>query len=192
MTAVDTEARTITVWHFAGSTLRDGKPLPKAGDVLRHEGDVVPCESGLHGSERAIDALQYAPGHWVARCELAGTLKPHSTDKWAASERRCLTGYVDASRVLHEFACWCATQALDREEAAGRKVDPRSRKAIEVKLVWLDGKATDKELAAAMDAAWDAARAAARDAARAAARDEQNAKLEAMLTELLDHTGGGG
>jgi hypothetical protein len=37
-------------WHFAAEKLRDGNPLPKAGDVLRVEGKIVPCERGLHAS----------------------------------------------------------------------------------------------------------------------------------------------
>ena len=160
----------IRVWHFAGKTLRDGRPLPRRGDVLKHDGPVVPCESGLHGSERAIDALGYAPGPLVALCELGGEVVAHGSDKHAASERHYLTGYVDATRVLHEFACWCATQALNGVEARGGKVDPRSRAAIATKLAWLDGKAADADMAAAWDAARDASWDAASDAAWAATR----------------------
>ena len=164
----------VRVWHFAGATLRDGRPLPRKGDVLKHDGPVVPCYSGLHGSERAIDALGYAPGENVALCELGGEVVPHGGDKHAASERHYLTGYVDADRVLHEFACWCATQALNGVEARGGKVDPRSRAAIATKLAWLDGKAADADMAAARsasaaasDAAWGAAWGAESAAARA-------------------------
>jgi len=176
----------IRVWHFAGNTLRDGRPLPRKGDVLKHDGLVVPCESGLHGSERPLDALAYALGANVALCELGGTVVPHESDKHAASERHYLSGYVDASRVLHEFACWCATRALDREEAAGRKVDPRSRAAIATKLAWLDGKATDDDLAAAWAAAWDAASAAASAAAWAAARAARDAAWDAARAAASD------
>ena len=160
-------------YHFAGATLRDGRPLPRKGDVLTHEGGVVPCESGLHASEHALDALGFAPGAMVARVRLSGVVIAHGGDKYAASVRENLTDYMDATRTLHEFACWCATQTLDREEAAGRIVDPRSRRAVAVKLDWLGGRATDGQLAAAgaaaraaaWDAAWDAAGAAAGDAA---------------------------
>lgn len=75
------------------------------------------------------------------------------------------------ARTLHEFAIWCAETALNRAKVT----DERSWNALKVKRLWLDGKATDKELAAAMYTAWDAARAAARaaawDAAMYAARD---------------------
>ena len=166
-------------YHFAGATLRDGRPLPRKGDVLTHEGEVVPCESGLHASEHALDALCFAPGARIARVRLSGVVIAHGGDKYAASVRENLTDYADATRTLHEFACWCATQTLDREEAAGRIVDPRSRRAVAVKLDWLGGRATDGQLAAAWDAAgaaagdaaWDAARDAAWDAAGAAAGD---------------------
>lgn len=173
---------TLRVWHFATDKLRDGRPLPKAGETLVHDGPVIPCKRGYHGSVRAIDALQYAPGAMVALCDLHGETKAHNNDKHVASHRTNVTDYVDATRVLHEFACWCATEALDREESAGRTVDPRSRAAIATKLAWLDGKATDSELDAAWTAAWDAAW----DAARAAAGAAQNTELERRLTALLE------
>ena len=93
-------------------------------------------------------------------------------------------------RLLHEFAIWCAEQAL----ALIEEPDPRSLKALEVKRAWLDGNATDAELDAAWDAArdaaWDAARAAAwaaaRAAARDAARDAQRERFAAMMTTLFE------
>lgn len=209
----------VTCWHFAGATLRDGRPLPKAGETLTHDGPVIPCESGFHGSVRAIDALGYAPGAMVARVRLSGTVVAHDKDKHAASARTNLTDYVDASRVLHLFACECATDALDAVEKRGGKVDPRSRAAIACKLAWLAGKATNADLDTARDTAWDTARDAARGAARGAAWgaawataraaawaaawgaardtawdtawDAQNVKLETALTALLAALGGG-
>ena len=166
-----TTTTAIRCWHFAAGKLRDGKTLPKAGETLTHDGPVVPCESGYHGSVRAIDALEYAPGPFVSIRDLSGTVESHGSpiDKYAASEASHPFGYVDATNLLHRFACWCATQALDNEEKAGRKVDPRSREAIRVKYAWLDGEVDDSVLAAARAAAGDAARAAAGAAAGAAA-----------------------
>lgn len=78
------------------------------------------------------------------------------------------------TRTLHEFALWCAEEALAKAEVG----DERCWNALKVKRLWLEGAATDNELAAARDAARaatrdiaKAARAAARDAAMAAARD---------------------
>ena len=73
---------------------------------------------------------------------------------------------IDA-RILHEFACWCAEDALSHVENA----DERSWNAIKVKRAWLRGEASDAELAAAEATAWSAAKAAAVAAARAAAED---------------------
>ena len=67
-------------------------------------------------------------------------------------------------RILHEFACRCAEDALSRID----NPDSRSIHAIAVKHRWIAGEATDEELAAARTAAW-AAQAAAQDAARTAA-----------------------
>lgn len=73
---------------------------------------------------------------------------------------------IDA-RILHEFACWCAEDALSHVENA----DERSWNAIKVKRAWLRGEASDAE------------RAAALDAARAAAREQQVEHLKDMLME---------
>ena len=88
--------------------------------------------------------------------------------------------------ILHEFACECAECALSLINSP----DPRSIKAIETKRAWLRGEATDEELAAARDAAWDAWGAAysaawdaAYSAAYAAARDAQVAYLIMVLEE---------
>jgi hypothetical protein len=73
------------------------------------------------------------------------------------------------ANILHEFACRCAENALLKEREAGREPHADSWRAIEVKRLWLQGKASDQELAAARGAARDAAWAAARDAAMYAA-----------------------
>lgn len=41
-------------WHFVGETLRNGDPVPADGEVLRYDGPVAMCESGLHASKRLI------------------------------------------------------------------------------------------------------------------------------------------
>jgi hypothetical protein len=68
--------------------------------------------------------------------------------------------------ILHEFACRCA----ERVFALTGNPDPESVNAVAVKRMWLRGEATDGELSAARDAAWDAAISSARDIARVTAR----------------------
>ena len=65
-------------------------------------------------------------------------------------------------RVLHLFACWCAEQALQVERKDGREPDPASWVAVEVKRRWVDGMASDDELAVARADAWATAGGAAR------------------------------
>ena len=56
---------------------------------------------------------------------------------------------ADAGATLHRFAVWCAAASLARLEAMGVVVDPRLREALAVKLRWVDGLASDEELARA-------------------------------------------
>lgn len=165
-------------WHFVANDRKlahSGEPL-ELGRTYRVDGEIVPCRRGLHGSLRLIDALQYAPGSILTRCEFSGTIK-YEADKLAASERTVLW-IGDVEPILYEAACHFAETAL----RVANVTDPRSWAAIEAKRKWLRGEITDKELAvaraAARDAAWaacdaasDAACDAARDAAWAAARD---------------------
>ena len=195
---------TVEAWHWIAPD-RMTRYAPRVpivvGETLRVEPPLALCERGLHASLRAIDALQYAPGTIVCRVRMSGDIV-RGDDKLVATERTVLWMY-DATRVLHEFGCCVAEAALLLADVN----DARSWRAVEAKRAWLRGEIDDMQLAAARAAAraaaWEAARDAARDAARAAAssaaraaaraaawddawddaRDEQNALLEAMLTE---------
>ena len=181
-------------WHFLQEDrkLRWGtKEKMRKGSVCKVKGPLTMCKWGLHASAKPLDALKYAPGPIVCRVELSGEIIKQE-DKACATERKVLE-IADASTVLHEFACWCAERALKRANIS----DKHCWNAIKVKRAWLEGKATDKELHVARDAAWAAAWAAARaaawnaawnaawDAARDAERKAQNRKLTQMLNKLL-------
>jgi hypothetical protein len=72
--------------------------------------------------------------------------------------------FIDAS-LLHEFGCRCAEDVLCLIDDPARKAIAKT--AISTKRRWVAGKATDKELATA----WEAADAAELDAAQDAAQD---------------------
>ncbi len=147
----------VLAWHFLPEDRRlryYPHTLVKPGQTLRVYGPLLMCDRGLHASRRVLDALFYAPGPIACRVLLSGKIL-EDPDKLCASKRKCLW-MVDATRVLHEFACWCAEQALLKEREAGREPDPRSWAAIDTKRKWLRGEATDDELYAARDAAWAA------------------------------------
>ena len=82
-------------------------------------------------------------------------------------------------KTLHLIACDFAESALKRERKAGREPDPRSWEAIRIKRLWVDGKATDDELEAALNAAWPVAWTAVGAAEAAAWAATGNAILAA-------------
>jgi hypothetical protein len=149
-------------WHFLRDDQRLSYPphtLVEVGQKMTVEPPLELCRWGLHASKRALDALGYAPGIIACRVELSGEIL-EDDDKVCATERTVLS-MIDATNILHEFACWCAEQALLREREAGQKPNPRIWAAIEAKRKWLRGEITDSELETAKDAARDAAKTAA-------------------------------
>jgi hypothetical protein len=127
----------------------------EVGQTQTAEGPLELCENGMHASRRALDALRYARGPIVCRVELSGEIL-EGKDRLCARHRKVLA-MADATKTLHEFACWCTEQLLLRERAAGREINPRGWAAIETKRKWLKGEATDEKL----DDAYKAAEVAA-------------------------------
>jgi len=109
----------------------------------------------------------------------------------------CLGAVIeDADKEIRLFACDCAEQSLPLFEKEYPD-DKRPRQAIETSRMFANGKATQKELAAARNAVWvarDAARAAvwaawaavwaARDADRDADRDAREWQKKRFLVLL--------
>jgi len=149
-------SKEVLAWHFVGDALRDGRPVPADGVTLKHKGKLELCASGLHASERIIDALGFAPGPILCRVQMGGTIKKDS-DKLVASQRTILWR-IDSTDVLQKFARQCALDVAHLWD-----MPPVVRQYLET--------GDESIRAAAWDAAWDAAGAAARAAARAAATD---------------------
>jgi len=85
------------------------------------------------------------------------------------TERIWLACWAMDDRERRMFACACASRALDREEASGRVVDPRSREAVRVARRYADGRATSEELRSARDASMSASWSASCETATSAA-----------------------
>ncbi len=151
---------TLQAYHFTGTHLRDGRPVPKVGEWLRHTGPVVPCQSGLHASLHPSDALMYAPGNHLHLVEVEGDIQHHGGDKLVARNRRILKSF-DAEKLLREFARWNALQVIHLWKAP---------QVVRDYLETGDEKLREAAYAAAYTAAYDAAIYAAYAAARAAAR----------------------
>jgi hypothetical protein len=193
-------------WHFVGSHLRDGRPIPPDGQALVHDGPLEMCLAGLHASERIIDALQYALGNVICRVECGGKIV-RDTDKMICTQRTILWR-MNGEVLLREFARACARDVLhlwdaqdvvkqyletgdEQLRAAAWAAASAAASAAAWDAAWAAASAAASAAArdAASAAAWDAARDAARDAASAAAWDAawaaasaaQNARLEAMV-----------
>lgn len=164
----------IEAWHFLPTNNRLGYGDDRRieiGKPLSVTPPLTLCTHGLHASLRAIDALMFAQSSIISRVVLDGETH-YGRDKLCAETRTPLW-IADVSCLLHEFACWCAEQALNAERAAGREPHKHSWNAIAVKRSWLGGVATDQELSAAESVAWSAAWSVTRDA--------QNTELERLL-----------
>jgi len=176
----------VTGWHFVGDTLRDRRPIPADGEWLEHSGDLRMCESGLHASERIIDALQYAPGSTICCVEIDGEMLTES-DKVCARRRKILWR-IDGDEILRAFARGCALQVIHLWDApavvreyleTGDETKRVAAGAAAWAAAWVAAGAAawaaagaaagDTAMGAARAAAWDTAWAAARAAARAAA-----------------------
>ena len=100
-------------WFSQGYTLshKDRRRI-KLGITHKVEGEIVPCQNGLHYSARAIDALRYAAGPIVWKVRGSGIIVPHGGDKFAASERTYIAGGVDVSKSLRKFFIGRVTTTL--------------------------------------------------------------------------------
>jgi len=143
---------TIEAWHFARQdrclAFGDGRKIVK-GRTLTVEGKPILGNHGLHASRKITDALKTGyGGSIICRVEVGGEIIEGGSIL-AGQTRKCLW-WIDASKLLHEFACKCAARALKKTNF---KKTSKSWKAINIKRKWLAGKATDRELEDARSAA---------------------------------------
>lgn len=203
---------TILGWHFLADTglLRDGRTPPPDGEWLEHEGEIVPCKSGLYASVRAFDAVRGSPGSIVCRVELDGDVVEHEGNKHVGRRRRILWR-ADASATLRLFArrqalsvlhLWDAPDVVREFLVTGdeslRKVAHEAAYA-EHEPVWNSVPDAARSAAwastlgtvrhAAIYSTWSAGWVAARDATsaeeRTAAWDAAQDAANDMLTEML-------
>ena len=131
-------------WHFVDKSLRDGHPVPPDGERLTASGPANICESGLHASERVLDALKYAPGNTICRVE-CDEVTERQGDKLVCGART-IVWRIDGEEVLRAFARRVALDVADKWD-----MPPEVRKFLET--------------------GNDSLRIAARGAAREASRD---------------------
>jgi hypothetical protein len=181
--------KTITAYHFTGDTLRNGEPIPKLGRWLKHEGEIIACNSGLHASVHPYDALKFAPGPILHQVELRGEIVSHGTpvDKLVGRERKIIAS-VDATPILRRFAQLSALSVAHLWDAPDLVLEylftgDENLMAAAMAAAWAAAVAAAR--AAAVAAARAAARAAAMAAAWAAAWDASRAAYEKELRDIF-------
>lgn len=103
--------QTRKAYHFTSNILRDGRPLPKVNQELRHDGLVKICKSGLHASEKLIDALYYAPGNLLHVVECKEIVEEEH-DKFVCRSRTILETYPITEKQCIQFAIEAACLAF--------------------------------------------------------------------------------
>lgn len=168
-------------WFSEGYTLPhgDGRKIA-VGTTHTVEGEIIPCERGLHASVIPLDALFYSRGNVVWRVELGGTIIPHDNDKHCASERTYLAGGIDASETLRKFARLCALDVVHLWDAP--EIVVRYLKTGDESIRAAAGDAAGDGAAAVWVAAEDAA---AWDADGDGAGDADGAKMNRRLGRML-------
>jgi hypothetical protein len=188
-------------YHFAGPTLRDGRPIPADGEWLTHDGPITICETGLHASKCPWDALQYAPGATLCKVECDG-IEAEQDDKFVCRRRKIIARF-DSTEMLRAISRWAAKQVLHLWDAplvvhayldTGDESLRAAAGAAARDAAWAAAgdaagdaawaAAGDAAGDAAWDAAWAAAGAAARDAARAAQKTKFAEMVNAKFSEM--------
>src|SRR5690606_23591034 len=165
----------VQVFHFVGTNLRDGRPVPPDGVWLEHDGPIALRESGLHASRRPWHALQFAPGATLCLVDLDEIVE-EERNKLVARRRR-IVRRVDLTADLRSFACACARDVLhlwDAPDVVRRYLESgdETLRAAAWAAAW-DDEGADAWCAARnapRDGAWAASRAAALADERARAR----------------------
>ena len=169
-------------YHFVGTKLRDGRPVPPDGETLVHDGPIELCVIGLHASRTAWQALQNAPGCVLCRVHCGGRIMEYQANDKLVCTERTITARIDATDLLQKYARLCASDVLHLWDAP-KVVREYLKTGDESLRNAASAAARNAVQGAASDAAWDAAWAAARAAAWAAARAAAGA---AALDAALD------
>lgn len=154
---------------------KDGVTKWKIGKWNKVEGKLKCCSNGLHASLTPRESLNNIYGDRWFIAEYRGNISKED-DKFCANEMRLIKEIPII--VIKRFALFCAKQCLKNYEKQYPD-DKRVSECIRITELYLDGKATLKELSAAESAAWSTARSAAWSAAWFARYAAESAALSA-------------
>ena len=153
-------------YHFISTSFatRFSDETTAVGHTLKATGDLWLRRNGLHASVHPYDALRLAASGQTMLClvELSGEIL-EGEGKVCARKRTILKAF-DATKLLQDFAIWCAEQVLPVFEDRYPN-DDRPRRAIEAAKVAIENPSEENKMVAiaaayTADAASWAARAA--------------------------------
>ena len=158
----------------------------KVGRTHRVDGELIPCERGLHASPTPFDALQYACGNLLWEVEIPHTAIPHGepVDKHVSHTRTYIRS-INTERICRNFSAQCALKVLHLWDAPELVLEYLNDEAIGIDRSDIRAAAGAVAGAVAGDAARAAAWAAARDAAWAA-WDESVILFNSMVIDAIE------
>jgi hypothetical protein len=164
-------------YHFISSDFvtRFNPQQTGVGHTLSVEGDLKLCNNGLHASVHPLDAASYAAEGQTTLCLVELTEVVKDERKVCGRTRKILKAF-DATKLLQEFAIWCAEETLHIFEDRFPN-DDRPRLAIEAAKIVTENP-TEKNKSAADAAAYAAAYAAGNAAYAAAGGNKQKYRDE--------------
>ena len=140
-------------YHFvsAAYTTRFSNETTSVGHTLEATGDLRLGHNGLHASVHPYDALQnVVPGQtMLCLVELSDEIL-EGKDKVCARKRTILKAF-DATKLLQDYAIWCAEQVLPVFEDMIPE-DDRPRRAIEAAKVAVETPNEENKMAAVLAA----------------------------------------
>jgi len=96
---------------FTENMNNSGMKPAKVGRTHRIDGELTPCERGLHSSPTPFDALGYAFGEILWEVEIPKTAIIHDDDKYVSHTRKYIRK-VDLTKACRQFACQCALDVI--------------------------------------------------------------------------------
>jgi hypothetical protein len=146
-------------WLKADGSAPIGRGKWRPGKWRSVEGELIPCENGLHLCRRQDLLPHISEQLWIAEADTAEMIE-HEGNKIVVRRARILRRVETINDcTMRLFACDCADRVVLLTKS------DKGKNCIAVARRYAHGEATDEELAAARDAAWAAVSRAANDAA---------------------------
>lgn len=97
-------------WHFVGTELRDGTPVPADGVPLEYHGRIAWCTTGLYAGFSITESMRYGRGFTLCRVLMENVVQ--RSEKKMVARKRTILWRIDAEAVIKQFARHCALEVI--------------------------------------------------------------------------------